>query len=446
MAKEMGEVERVRMEEMAKVEKLEKLNDKLREENRCLSSVGHCFQIRNFAFKVSCGYEEESLCGLKVLMFLGLRLSFSGFLGFEDLLRKEKGKYEQLQDEFERYKLKAQAVLKNRDISTTLLDNAGEIPRIASLPTVIECASCASTESDLRHTRSVVASLHEKLQTMEIDHANSKREYEEKCAQLQHTIAEMRTSHENLTVELRHQMQQRIAEMEAEMQKQRTRTLDILAEKEEELKMINTVLLSVRSQKLNQNDPMDPPQSISATRQHVKVRKTGSREFPDRSSPGDERRRSCGRHFFNLLNGAESYSSIVDELQIDRSLTQIPAVSSSTEAKNMFYEQELAKKDKLVSELRTAAQVAEFNARETQQASLTKDLLHHEMVEKLREEIKLLEGKLEFYSGDANMEYLRNIFIQLLHCESSSGKKHILKAIATVLKLSQNEIRHIDKR
>ena len=41
---------------------------------------------------------------------------------------------------------------------------------------------------------------------------------------------------------------------------------------------------------------------------------------------------------------------------------------------------------------RTAAQVAEFNARETQQASLTKDLLHHEMVEKLREEIKLLEG------------------------------------------------------
>lgn len=64
MAKEMGEVERVRMEEMAKVEKLEKLNDKLREENRCLSSVGHCFQIRNFAFKVSCGYEEESLCGL----------------------------------------------------------------------------------------------------------------------------------------------------------------------------------------------------------------------------------------------------------------------------------------------------------------------------------------------------------------------------------------------
>lgn len=91
----------------------------------------------------------------------------------------------------------------------------------------------------------------------------------------------------------------------------------------------------------------------------------------------------------------------------------------------MFYEQELAKKDKLVSELRfdaylkecifnnalksvkicfffskvivssffrTAAQVAEFNARETQQASLTKDLLHHEMVEKLREEIKLLEG------------------------------------------------------
>ena len=59
------------------------------------------------------------------------------------------------------------------------LDGGSGMPRISSLPTVIECAACANAEADLRHTRSVIASLHEKLQTLEIDHANAKREYEE---------------------------------------------------------------------------------------------------------------------------------------------------------------------------------------------------------------------------------------------------------------------------
>lgn len=54
-------------------------------------------------------------------------------------------------------------------------------------------------------------------------------------------------------------------------------------------------------------------------------------------------------------------------------------------------------------------------------------------------------GKVNFYSGDANMEYLRNVFIQLLHCESCSGRKHILKAIGTVLKLSTTEMKSLEK-
>lgn len=57
-----------------------------------------------------------------------------------------------------------------------------------------------------------------------------------------------------------------------------------------------------------------------------------------------------------------------------------------------------------------------------------------------------IPGKLKFLTVDSNMEYLRNIFIQLLHCDSSSGRKHILKAIGAVLKLSVAEMRAIEKR
>ncbi|VDN27327.1 unnamed protein product [Gongylonema pulchrum] len=129
---------------------------------------------------------------------------------------------------------------------------------------------------------------------------------------------------------------------------------------------------------------------------------------------------------------------------------QTPFLSSGVtgigDARNIFYEQQLARKEKDITELRNAVHVAELNVRDIQQASLTKDLQHFEMVEKLKDEIRILEGKVKFLSGDANMEYLRNIFIQLLHCESSSGRKHILKAIGAVLKLSTTEMRAIERR
>lgn len=56
-----------------------------------------------------------------------------------------------------------------------------------------------------------------------------------------------------------------------------------------------------------------------------------------------------------------------------------------------------------------------------------------------------IPGKLKFLSVDSNMEYLRNVFIQLLHCDNSSGRKHILKAIGAVLKLSVGEMRAIER-
>lgn len=41
---------------------------------------------------------------------------------------------------------------------------------------------------------------------------------------------------------------------------------------------------------------------------------------------------------------------------------------------------------------RNALQHAESNARDVRQASVAKELLHYEMVEKLREQINTLEG------------------------------------------------------
>uniref|UniRef100_A0A183F1E3 IF rod domain-containing protein n=1 Tax=Gongylonema pulchrum TaxID=637853 RepID=A0A183F1E3_9BILA len=71
-----------------------------------------------------------------------------------------------------------------------------------------------------------------------------------------------------------------------------------------------------------------------------------------------------------------------------------PGATGVGDARNIFYEQQLARKEKDITELRNAVHVAELNVRDIQQASLTKDLQHFEMVEKLKDEIRILEGWL----------------------------------------------------
>ncbi|KAK6013254.1 hypothetical protein OSTOST_21489 [Ostertagia ostertagi] len=62
---------------------------------------------------------------------------------------------------------------------------------------------------------------------------------------------------------MRREMNNRISEMEAEMQKQRSRTIDVVAEKERELEAARSVLVSFRSEQMNA--PADPSQAGKIT-------------------------------------------------------------------------------------------------------------------------------------------------------------------------------------
>lgn len=452
MTSKLGGFERLRAEDHAKLEEVQRRNEQLEADKAALLKS---LRQENVERANDAESLRERLVDLvERLKGTNAAINLYEILQLEEPSSEQKKRYEQLLDEFERYKLKAQAVLKSRNLAEESLDGASSsFSRASPSP---ECASCASAEVDLRHMRSVIASLHEKLHTLEIDHANVKKDYEEKCSQMRETIVEMQLAQANATSELQQQMQRKVSEMESEMQKQRARTLDLLAEKEEELEVTKTILSSIRSQQTSAPDPMDPPQATDPKPQPIKFRKTRSRDILDISNPSEERRKSSDSSRLAVgssersLSKADSYSSVIDEERIASPVDTatpfaFPAVSNVTEARNIFYEQQIAKKDKNISELRSALRVAELNVREIQQSSLTKDLQHYEIIEKLKDEIRVLEGKLKLYSGDANMEYLRNVFVQLLHCESSSGRKHILKAIGTVLNLCPSEMKAIDK-
>jgi len=86
-----------------------------------------------------------------------------------------------------------------------------------------------------------------------------------------------------------------------------------------------------------------------------------------------------------------------------------------------------------------------MKVRDIEQAMLLKDVQYLQIIETLKEEIRILEsiyflyfsimylfysvGRLSLASSQTNLAYLRNIFVQFLNQNSANGRKHILKAI-----------------
>ncbi|CAG9535520.1 unnamed protein product [Cercopithifilaria johnstoni] len=445
---ETGDFNMIRAELQHKVDQLEKKNKALEDENAFLEASKSAKEVDDESTNFE-SLKQNFMDSAQKLRNSKRTINFYNLLGLDETSYEHKQRYEVLKDEFEKYKLKAETVLKSRSLKNDTLENTGISHTLSLLP-VSDCSSCAAAEADLRHMHSVVASLHDKLHSLEIDYANAKSNYEEKTTQLQLKIMEVEMTQENLVSDLRNQMHQKVIEMESEMQKQRVRALDMLAEKENELEIAKAVLASIRSQP--NVDPIDPPQGTSF--RFVNYRESRANDLFESNASIDERRNAEIRNVIDHLSDVDSCSSIMDEHHLEHLSTSnstqvlfpIPGTTAATETRNVFYEQQLVRREKQILELRNAMRVSELNVRDIQQAALTKDLQHFEMVEKLKDEIRILEGKLKFLSFDSNMEYLRNIFVQLLHCDSSSGRKHILKAIGAVLKLSVAEMRAIEKR
>uniref|UniRef100_A0A1I8EW78 GRIP domain-containing protein n=1 Tax=Wuchereria bancrofti TaxID=6293 RepID=A0A1I8EW78_WUCBA len=389
MSIEIGDFNKIRTELQQKVDELEKKNKTLEDENAFLEASKSAKEIDDASIDFK-SLEQNFVEIAQKLRNSKEAINFHELLGLEEISCEQK-------NEFEKCKLQTEAVLKGRSVKDDALENTGTLYTLSLLP-VSECSSCAVAEGDLRHMRATVAALHDKFHSLEINHANAKSSYEEKTTQLQLKIIEMERAQESSASDLRNQMHQKVVEMESEMQKQRIRALDILAEKENELEITKAILASIRSQP--NVDPVDPPQSTSF--RSVKYRKTCSHDLFGSNASIDERRTGEIRNVIDHSSSdVDSCSSVVDEHHLERLSTSpnnaqvlfnIPGITTAAETRNIFYEQQLFRKEKQIIELRNAMHVAELSARDIQQAALTKDLQHFEMVEKLKDEIRVLEG------------------------------------------------------
>uniref|UniRef100_A0A914Y4S5 GRIP domain-containing protein n=1 Tax=Panagrolaimus superbus TaxID=310955 RepID=A0A914Y4S5_9BILA len=291
------------------------------------------------------------------------------------------------------------------------------------------CNGCESAQKDLSYFKSLIGHLQKKLRTLEGSHDSMKKDHEKITSSLRIRISDLETAQEKSFAQLTAETKRKVVELEEEMQKQRARLLEIIAEKDREIEVTKNSLATLYSQHYS-SDPVDPqPQQLKSP-----ISRKGSRKL---------------RQSTESIRSALTYhSEAQDDFEggspprpgpFSRSLS-----THANESKNIFYEQEISRKEQEISELRHIIRLSEHKIREIEQASLTKDIQYLQIVETLKEEIRVLESRITLQKSEVNLEYLRNVFVQLLNSNTATSRKHILKAIGAVLKLTQAEMRRVD--
>ncbi|XP_052868810.1 GRIP and coiled-coil domain-containing protein 1-like [Anopheles cruzii] len=206
------------------------------------------------------------------------------------------------------------------------------------------------------------------------------------------------TKHSDAMSALQTSFERQIGNLQHTLQKQRERSLAVIEEKEEEIKVLRT-----------SSEILSLSTSTMCTEQNAIIRS----EFTI-----DQHRKS------NRI--------------------ELPANDSNSEERQhlLHYAQEIARKNVEISTLRTSKNTIENMLRQT---------LHEKVIaeERLNERIVQLEKELgplktNHTLDGSNLKYLKNVILSFLLTDNTESKKHMTNAIAAVLNFDESEIQAIN--
>lgn len=266
----------------------------------------------------------------------------------------------QLKDEFERYKVRAQVVLKNK--------NAKD--------------GCQTKE--LEEVRDQLSELKEKYINLRIQSDEAEARHRRELEEGQQRAAAQQQTHRQEVERLETLHRDDLMRLEAELHKQRERTMALLDEKDQELDKLRTAALTC---------------SIDSS-------KTADDEL---GSPGGD-----------------------DDI-IGQALRRV----TPNEPTLLLYAEQLARKEVELVGLRRQKHRLEDDLHQLQ-ARLIANAERHD------EEAAQLRGRLDKLMRDqsregANLEYLKNIIFKFLTLQDASGRQQTLTAILTILHFSPQE-------
>ncbi|XP_038074748.1 GRIP and coiled-coil domain-containing protein 1-like [Patiria miniata] len=282
----------------------------------------------------------------------------------------------QLKDEFERYKLRAQGVLKNKSVKDTSSNKEIE-----------------ALQTQLTEMRDRISVLRQQLDDEEASHKQTVTNYEDK-------IFKLKEQHRAALSQAESEYKQRASDMEQQIHRQRDRTMALLAEKAQEIDILR--------QQLNHRygGPANMQGDYSLTRQ----------------SSGDV-----------FLDGDERPKSEADETV---SQLQVSMVQSSNPSL-LHFADERARREVELTAVKKQKQQLEGALRQLQEKHAMAAQMHEEELDQLREEAE--RWKRNRSREGTNLEYLKNVVLCYFQTESHSKRRQMFSAIATILQFTRRE-------
>uniref|UniRef100_A0A3Q3VWW6 GRIP and coiled-coil domain-containing protein 1 n=1 Tax=Mola mola TaxID=94237 RepID=A0A3Q3VWW6_MOLML len=277
----------------------------------------------------------------------------SSVLLYKQELRQQK-------DEFERYKLRAQVVLKNK--------NAKD--------------GCQTKE--LEEIRDQLSELKEKYINLRIQSDSAEAQHRRELEEQQQLLTAMQQTHRQEVERVEALHRDDLLQLEAELHKQRDRTMALLDEKDQELEKLRASVLSYN------NDTV----------------KMANDEIRFLESEGDN-------------------------------ISQALRRATANEPTLLLYAEQLARKEVELGGLRQQKHRLEDDLHQLQSRLIANGERHDEEVSQLRDHLdKLIRDQSR---EGANLEYLKNIIFKFLTLQDASGRQQTLTAILTILHFSPQE-------
>ncbi|XP_058057556.1 GRIP and coiled-coil domain-containing protein 1 [Anopheles bellator] len=206
------------------------------------------------------------------------------------------------------------------------------------------------------------------------------------------------TKHSDAMSALQTSFERQIGNLQHTLQKQRERSLAVIEEKEEEIKVLRTsseiLSLSTATMCREQNAIIRSESTIDQHRKSPRIELTAS------DSISEERQ--------HLLH----------------------------------YAQEIARKNVEISTLRTSKNTIENMLRQTLHEKVITEQRLNERIVQLEKELGPL--KTNHTLDGSNLEYLKNVILSFLLTDNIQSKKHMTNAIAAVLNFDESEIQAIN--
>ncbi|XP_045159966.2 GRIP and coiled-coil domain-containing protein 1-like [Mercenaria mercenaria] len=223
LSETVGNYERLRFQDQQTVQKLKERISQLDQENTVLAEASTAKSVKDEDI-TDIPTLVEKITALKTKLKVANSQTDQpvniGELLLDDsdsehpLCKKYREELEQVKDEFERYRLRAQSVLKNKKENTS------------------------SKDEDI--LKEHVNELREKLRTMHIQQEEEIDHYKQREENLRKTMLMLQEKHKQEVTHLQAEHHSQLQEFEEEIKKQRDRTVSMLAEKERELEVLRS--------------------------------------------------------------------------------------------------------------------------------------------------------------------------------------------------------------